>query len=436
MDIATSFVPLLQVFTTVMTEPTAESFRQLVGGWIFAPRRTILGVLRVGCPSKHHSAYHRIFANARWDIDQVGLALFDLVCRMAPQSTYYLIGDDTLVPRAGMKVFGAGMHRDACLSSRGFNVTRWGHCWIVLCVLLPSRRDPGRKFAIPVLARLYLNEKTNAKLRRSHRKKTDLMLEMLRVLTRHADDKRLHFIGDSSYTGARMLASLPASLEVTGRLGADARLCEPPPQKSGTAGRPRVRGKALPNPGQMLGENGLRRIELKLYRHTTYRVRVSSARCRLHLAPGRAVKVVAVEHLKGGRGIEVFYSTTVDATDEAVLSTYACRWPVETMFQDTKGHLGLGEPQNRTPQATRRTAPTVFYLYGLLVLWHEYIRPKPAEFIRSWPGKQSPSLADMLAALRQDSLSATRDRVFRTGGIPPAVQKILEPLEQLLALAA
>lgn len=79
MGIATSFMPLLQVFTAAMTEPTAESFRQLVAGWIFAPRRNIIGALRATDPTKHHSAYHRIFASARWFIDQVGLAMFDLV---------------------------------------------------------------------------------------------------------------------------------------------------------------------------------------------------------------------------------------------------------------------------------------------------------------------------------------------------------------------
>ena len=42
MDIATSFMPLLQVFTAATTEPTAESFRQLIAGWIFAPRRNIV----------------------------------------------------------------------------------------------------------------------------------------------------------------------------------------------------------------------------------------------------------------------------------------------------------------------------------------------------------------------------------------------------------
>jgi len=255
MDSATSFMPLLQVFTAVMTEPTGESFRQLVAGWIFAPRRNISGALRATDPTKHHSAYHRIFANARWSIDQVGLAIFDLVVKLTDQDSYYLVGDDTLIHKTGLKVYDAGMHRDACQSSSGYTSFRWGHCWVVLCVLVPSRKDPSRKYAIPVLLRLYLNTKTNEKLRRKHRKKTDLMLEMILLLTSHANEKQLHFLGDSAYTGGRMLDQIPGEVHVTGR--------------------------------------------------------ISSGVCRLYLAPEREVKVVVVEHLRGGRGAEVFYSTDI-----------------------------------------------------------------------------------------------------------------------------
>jgi hypothetical protein len=436
MDIATSFMPLLQVFTVVMTEPTGESFRQLVAGWLFAPRRTILGGLRAGDPTKHHSAYHRIFASARWSIDQVGLALFNLAATIVPQDVYHLVGDDTLVSKSGLKVYGAGMHRDACNSSRSHTSFRWGHCWVVLCVLIPSRRDPERKFAIPVLMRLYLNQKTNDKLRRKHRKKTELMLEMILVLEKHASDKHLHFLGDSAYTGGRMLAQIPDSANVTGRIGADARLCEPPPPRTGKRGRPPRRGKRLPKPSEMLDVKGLRRVQLKLYQNTTYQVRITSVVCRLYLAPERDVKVVAIEHLRGGRGIEVFYSTDVSLTDEAILERYSYRWPVETTFQDTKGHLGLGQPQNRTRQAVRRTTPAMFFLYGLIVLWHEHVREKPGEFVRTWTGKRSASFADMLATLRHDSLDETREKIFSTATIPPPVKKIFKTLERLLALAA
>jgi len=41
---------------------------------------------------------------------------------------------------------------------------------------------PIDRYAIPILRRLYLNQKTNAKLRRKHRKKTDTMREAIGVL--------------------------------------------------------------------------------------------------------------------------------------------------------------------------------------------------------------------------------------------------------------
>jgi hypothetical protein len=429
-------MPLLQVFTLAMTEPTAESFRQLVSGWIFAPRRTIMGALRSIDPTKHHSAYHRIFASASWSIDQVGLAVFDLAVKLVPQSVYHLVGDDTLVPKFGLKIYGTGMHRDACNSSSGHTSFRWGHCWVVLCLLIPSRKDPQRKFALPILMRLYLNTKTNEKLRRKHRKKTELMLEMLQRLERHAGDKRLHFLGDSAFTGARTLEQLADSMQVTGRLKGNARLCQAPPKKSAGRGRPRRRGPMLPKPTEMLQVKGLRRLTLKLYQNTTYRIRITSIVCRQYLAPERPVKVVAIEHLSGGRGIEVFYSTDLSLTDQEILERYSFRWPVETTFQDTKNRLGLGQPQNRKRPAVRRTTPTTFYLYSLLVLWHEHVRSKPGKFIRTWPGKQHNSLADMLATLRTDSLAETRENILSTTSIPAVIQKIIKPLEKLLALAA
>jgi hypothetical protein len=438
MDIATTFIPLLQVFSDVMTQPTAESFRQLVAGWLFAPRRTVLGMMRSSNnTSKHHSAYHRVFASAKWSVDRVGLTLFNLVIQLTDQDTYYLVGDDTTLARTGLKVFGAGMHRDACLSSRGFTVVRWGHCWVVLAVIISSRRNPERKFAIPILMRLYLNQKTNDRLGRKHRKKTDLMIEMLEQLHEHASHLKLHFLGDSAYTGPRMLARMPRSIEVTGRLGTDARLHDAPPARTGKRGRPSKRGKRLPNPTEMLAAKGLTRMKLNLYQQSTYHVRVATQQCYLYLAPERVVYVVVVEHLRGGRGVEVFYTTDVEETTaETVVRTYSWRWPIETTFQDSKQHLGLGEAQNRVRKAVDRTVPSGFYLYGLIVLWHEYIRSEPGIMLRAWQGKRYHSFADMLATLRGDCLAETKQRIFSAPGIPPDAHKIIEPLERLLQLAA
>ena len=134
MELVNSFHGLLQVFALAMTEPTAATFRELIIGWVFAPRRTVLGIVRCSGTTRHHAAFHRVFAAAKWSVDQVGLAVFDLTLRLAPQVTVFLAGDDTLLARCGLKIFGTGMHRDPCLSSRSHTVTRWGHCWVVLSI--------------------------------------------------------------------------------------------------------------------------------------------------------------------------------------------------------------------------------------------------------------------------------------------------------------
>jgi len=56
MDIASTFMPLLRVFTGAMTKPTAGSFKEFFAGWLFAGRRSVSDGLRAGDPTKHPSA--------------------------------------------------------------------------------------------------------------------------------------------------------------------------------------------------------------------------------------------------------------------------------------------------------------------------------------------------------------------------------------------
>jgi hypothetical protein len=233
-----------------------------------------------------------------------------------------------------------------------------------------------------------------------------------------------------------MLEQIPSRIHVSGRIKADARLCDRPGPKKPGRGRPARRGKRLPKPEAMLAKKGLRRTKIKSYHDSTFHVRIVSVISRLYLAPEREVKVVVVEHLRGGRGIEVFYGTDTNLSDEEVLQTYSFRWPVETAFQDTKGHLGLGESQNRVRAAVRRITSSMFYLYGLIVLWHEHVREEPGVFVRYWPGKRHASFADMLATLRRDSVQKTRQSIFSAGRLSPAAEKLFEPLKILLSLAA
>jgi len=79
MFLVPSFVALLQPFAPCFCAPSFVNWIVVLTGWVFARRRTITGALVAAkLPDlKHHSAYHRLFASARWSLDAVGLMLFE-----------------------------------------------------------------------------------------------------------------------------------------------------------------------------------------------------------------------------------------------------------------------------------------------------------------------------------------------------------------------
>jgi hypothetical protein len=80
----------------------------------------------------HHSRAHRFFAAASWSADQLGLALLDLIlAALVPDGApVRLVVDDTLMRRAGRKVFGAAWHHDPLAPvATGSPGPTSGSCW-------------------------------------------------------------------------------------------------------------------------------------------------------------------------------------------------------------------------------------------------------------------------------------------------------------------
>lgn len=434
MNIVTSFIPFLQVFCLTMTEPTACAFIDLVTAWLFAPGRSLADRIRAIPRPRAQGTYYRILSSASWSLGEVRLRLLELILRRFPQETLFLVGDDTFLPRKGAKVYGAGMHRDGCLSTRTRTVKRWGHCWVVVCVVFPSPRDPSHYFSVPVWVERYLDPRTARKLGRKYHTKTELMIKMLRRIERDFPQQKLHFLGDYTYTAPAGLKQFPRRIEVTGRAHTKARLYGPPQPQPGR-GRPRVRGEKLASPLELLAGRAKRR-EFEIAPGRRYRVRAASIQGCFFQLPDRPVRVVALEHVGQRRENDVFYSTCCDAGIEQIVRWYARRWSIEVTFRDCKQHLKVGRERNRTPLASRRTAAMGFLMYGLVVLWHETTQRGDVPGLRTYRGKRHASFADMLAALRRESLAEYRRKHFSESTLPVDLQKNYEYLEKLLLLAA
>lgn len=408
MTLVSSFTDLVQQVSFVMTQPTFNSFLTLLTGWVFAGRRTVTGMIMAAgaVGTKHHSAYHRVFATARWSLDELGLAVLQyLILPWVGDGVILLALDDTLARKRGLKIFGVGMHHDPLLSTRKTALVNWGHSWVILGIVVQLPFCPNRCFCLPILFRLYVSKKTATKKRLAYRTRPELAVEMLHLLCKAHEHRRFHAIADSAYGGQSVLTHLPINCDLTSRLHLDARLYDAPPvRRPGTNGRPRQRGRRLPTPQQMLQERAAR-LTLNIYGRRD-RSRIAQCVARVHKAPQRPLKVVAVEPLTGGRTVQAFYSTCPTDTAEAVLTRYAWRWSIEEMNQASKSHIGFEEPQGWTRRAVERTAPMAMLLYTWIVLWfaaqgyRHYRAP-----LRPWyTTKRNPSFADMLATLRQMSI--------------------------------
>jgi hypothetical protein len=403
-----SFLDSLQPLSSLMTAPTFNNFLTLLLGWVFARRHTVTGMILAAdaVGTKHHSTYHRLFAAARWSLDELGLAVFSLLLPLLGEASILLALDDTLARKRGLKIFGVGMHHDPLLSTRRTAIMNWGHCWVSLGVILKLPFCGERCFCLPILFRLYVPKKTAEKKRLPYHTKPQLAVEMLQRLCQHHENKRFHAVGDSAYGGKSVLLNLPANCDLTSRMTLDARLYDAPPTRSTSpkGGRPRKRGTLLPAPEQML-LGRCRHLNLNIYGRRD-KSRVSECVARCHAAPNRPLKIVAVEPLTGGRRPQAFFSTVPGDSAEAVLIRYAARWSLEVSYHDAKGQLGFEEPQGWSRQAVQRTAPVAMLLYSLVLLWfaregHRHYQPP----VRPWyVGKKEASFADMLATLRSCSI--------------------------------
>ena len=118
MTLVTSFAFMLQELAIVMTTPTFDNLATITTGWVFAPRRTVTNMLVAAgvAGERHHSAFHRFFAGARWSLFAPhGLDIEDDPC--LPPSVKLLdgnlvIGDgfDLCINRMSGRIEGFALH--------------------------------------------------------------------------------------------------------------------------------------------------------------------------------------------------------------------------------------------------------------------------------------------------------------------------------------
>jgi hypothetical protein len=413
-ELLATFISILEaVFRPAVTRPSFSNLLVVMVGWILCPGRvhTIAEALVSASVAgrRHHEAFHRFFSRGTWAPDTVGFFLLDQLQRHSGDGPLKVVLDDTLAPKKGPHVFGLGTHLDAVRSTRRHRVFSFGHCWVVLAVLI---RVPfsQRTWALPVLFRLYRNRHECERTGAVYRKKTELAREMLDRLLSWTAERRIHVAADSAYCNDTVLGGLPTRVVVFGTMRSDAVLTAAPvvdPAARRRGGRPPKRGVALPKPCEVAADEHQpwRRCQAFLYgRVQAIRYKTFSAQW-YRVCGERMLRVVIVRTSSGTMPYRIFFCTNEAVDVRSLLEAYGERWGIEVFFRESKQLLGFADSPARTEGAVLRMAPWVGYLYSTLVLWFidgAYQSPLAVPPVRPWyRHKQGLSFADILRSAQR-----------------------------------
>jgi transposase len=405
---------LLSLLAPCFSQPAFQTFRALVLGFIArVGEHTVTGMWQAArlAGRVHHSRAHDFFARRRWDPDELGLALLDLLMTVfvKPEGRLHLAVDDTLFGRSGREVWGAHYLHDGSQPAGQGRRTRWGNCWVKVGLVVKLPCVDGRSVCLPVLFRLFRPRDDAHPDRRSQ---PELAREMIDLILGRFPKRVVHLLFDGAYA-TKAWRDLPDRVTVTTRMRSTAALHELAPPRTGRRGRPRLKGERLPSlarlaqtlqfePVTITGPDGRRRTE-----------HVAELTC-LWYGPfhTRPVELLLVRGPDRTEGYDIaIASTETDATAPDLIARYQGRWTIETSFQEGKAH-GVGEARNRVKRAVERTVPFGFLCQTLTIVWYQLYGDADRDVrarrrLAPWyPHKQTVSYSDMLAALRRELIRA------------------------------
>jgi len=369
-----TLIAALEVLRPAFTRPGFDNLLVVFAGWVLTsgPHAVTQALVVTGVSGRrHHEAFHRFFSRGTWDPDEVGRLLFGWILRLMTEGAAIRIAvDDTLATKKGPHVFGIGSHIDAVRSTRRQKIFAFGHCWVVLAVLLPVPFS-SRTFALPVLFRLYRTVKSCQRIGQPHRKKTELAREMLDAFATWIGSRRVEIAADCAYCNDTVTRGLPDNFVLFGAMRPDAVLTALPPKRWRKGGRPPKRGRVLSKP-EALAKDPRRpwlTCEATLY-GVRRKIRYKTLDAQWYRACGvRLLRIVVVKVEDGAIGLRVFFCTDATVLVPVILETYAGRWAIEVCFRELKQLLGFGDSSARKRAAVERTAPFVGFAYTALVLW-------------------------------------------------------------------
>ena len=416
-----SLAVLLGALRPCFTAPSFRTFCGLAAGLAGqVRRRTVVGMLLGAGLARAwpHDRAHYFFARARWQVDELGLAVARLVAVLLvpPGDPLTVAVDDSVFRRSGRKVFGAGWQYDG--SSPDRDRISYGTCFVT-CGIVVRLPFCTRPVCLPVLARLVLPGAGTPARRPKGKKaapvagtKVSAAAALVALLATAFPGRPIDVVGDSAYYGPA-LRHLPPTVSWTCRLRSNAVLYDlAPPRPPGTRGRPRRKGDRLGTPGQLATAAAWTPATVRAYGRDQD-ISVAAITCLWYgCLDTRTVRVILARDDISRPGLLALVTTDLAASPASLITRYAARWSIEQAFADARNILGAGEARTRTRRAVERTVPFALLTHTLVITWyarHGHHRAGPAARRHAQPwyhAKTEPAFEDMLTQLRRVLITA------------------------------
>src|SRR3954467_12574278 len=306
--------------------------------------------------SRGWRTYYWFLEQGRWSWLRVWAALPAVLTRLFNPAVWYAVIDDSVVERVSTEAPGSMMHHTHNAKPNRPKFLR-GQGW--LCLAAVIERNAFAVGAVPLRRRLVRRGSNRGKLRSA-----GLLLRLLGQRLGH-----VRLLLDAWFMRAWLIhRALAAGHTVIGGVRRDLALFEvPKPPRKRRKGRPRKYGARLtPERVAALPQHRSAAILYGTLAVVLYRTCRVAARF-LH---GRVVRAVWVDLERPARRDKPRVQRLLIGTDpalsaELVISGYAKRWAVESLFRTLKHGFGLKDAWQQSRQALMRWVTVLAVAYAI-----------------------------------------------------------------------
>lgn len=425
------FTEILMLFAGHFSPAVWRSVRVLVIGAILARGgRTVCAVLRVMGLSEERrfENYHRVLSRATWSAHAVSQTLLRLLIQtFAPTGDILMGGDETIERRTGKRIRAKGIYRDPVRSSHSHFVKASGLRWVSV-MLLACVPFAQRVWALPFLTMLAPSTRYYDQCR-GHKKITDWMRQALLQLRRWLPDRKLIFVGDSTYATLDLLGRMirlpnPITMVVRFRMSrdpdsasrivkrdqGDAALYEPvPPRRPGQRGRSRKKGARLPTLLAVAADSTTvwtEHVVQYWYGELKRSIQItSSTAVWFHSGqPPVPMRWVIIRDPLGRFKTQALLCTDLTASPKQIVAWFIQRWQLEVTHREVREHLGVETQRQWSDKAIARTTPTLFGLFSLVTVFAHHLACQDNRTLcprrAAWYAKPLPTFSDAIASVR------------------------------------